>query len=444
MSPSRRSRSTPAALGTFARDRQHRRRDVDPDHPPAGCLRSGNRDRARCRPRAPRPVRPPRRRDRRRSRRPRSCATTARRRRRRTAAYGSISAIQADASAAYPVGALVPSLSRGRATPSPSREASPRSPAASTADELAGVRGSSTSGARARSSRRCARSATPRDRDGATTHSRERLEAAFDAARGRARAGGARPAARGGARRRDAAGRRLGARPPAPDHAGAPGGGGRLPRPRLPRRRRPRGGDDALQLRCARLPSRAIRRALRSRASSSTTRRCCAPRPRRRRSGRWRHRSRRSTSSRSAACYRRDTPDATHTPTFHQVEGLAVDEGITLADLEGTLDFLLKKLFGEERRTEFRTHYFPFTEPSIEAYVSCHVCDGVRLLGVPPLRLDRGRRRGHGRPEAVRVRRLRPRALHAASRSAGGSSGSRCSGTASPTCASSGATTCGC
>jgi phenylalanyl-tRNA synthetase alpha chain len=74
--------------------------------------------------------------------------------------------------------------------------------------------------------------------------------------------------------------------------------------------------------------------------------------------------------------YRRDTPDATHTPTFHQVEGLAVDEGITLADLEGTLDYLLKALFGEQRRTEFRTHYFPFTEPSIEAYVSCHVCEG--------------------------------------------------------------------
>lgn len=75
--------------------------------------------------------------------------------------------------------------------------------------------------------------------------------------------------------------------------------------------------------------------------------------------------------------YRRDTPDATHSPIFHQVEGLAVDEGITLADLTGTLDFLLRALFGEERRTEFRTHYFPFTEPSIEAYVSCHVCDGA-------------------------------------------------------------------
>jgi phenylalanyl-tRNA synthetase alpha chain len=75
-------------------------------------------------------------------------------------------------------------------------------------------------------------------------------------------------------------------------------------------------------------------------------------------------------------CYRRDTPDATHTPTFHQVEGLVVDEGITLGDLEGTLDYLLRALFGEERRTEFRTHYFPFTEPSIEAYVSCHICGG--------------------------------------------------------------------
>ncbi|MBA2742264.1 MAG: phenylalanine--tRNA ligase subunit alpha [Actinobacteria bacterium] len=74
--------------------------------------------------------------------------------------------------------------------------------------------------------------------------------------------------------------------------------------------------------------------------------------------------------------YRRDTPDATHTPTFHQVEGLAVDEGITLGDLLGTLDYLLKALFGAERRTEFRTNHFPFTEPSIEAFVSCHVCDG--------------------------------------------------------------------
>ena len=74
--------------------------------------------------------------------------------------------------------------------------------------------------------------------------------------------------------------------------------------------------------------------------------------------------------------YRRDTPDATHTPTFHQVEGLVVDEGITLADLLGTLDYLFKALFGEDRRADFRTHHFPFTEPSVEAFVSCHICDG--------------------------------------------------------------------
>jgi len=74
--------------------------------------------------------------------------------------------------------------------------------------------------------------------------------------------------------------------------------------------------------------------------------------------------------------YRRDTPDATHTPTFHQVEGLAVDEGITLGDLEGTLDYLMKALFGGARRSRFVTNHFPFTEPSVEALVSCHICDG--------------------------------------------------------------------
>ena len=74
--------------------------------------------------------------------------------------------------------------------------------------------------------------------------------------------------------------------------------------------------------------------------------------------------------------YRRDTPDATHTPTFHQMEGLAVEEGITLGDLLGTLDYLIKALFGENRQTEFRTNHFPFTEPSVEALVSCHICDG--------------------------------------------------------------------
>jgi phenylalanyl-tRNA synthetase alpha chain len=74
--------------------------------------------------------------------------------------------------------------------------------------------------------------------------------------------------------------------------------------------------------------------------------------------------------------YRRDTPDATHNPIFHQVEGLAIDRGITLADLKGTLLHLMRALFGEERAMRFRTHFFPFTEPSMEPDVSCFNCDG--------------------------------------------------------------------
>jgi phenylalanyl-tRNA synthetase alpha chain len=74
--------------------------------------------------------------------------------------------------------------------------------------------------------------------------------------------------------------------------------------------------------------------------------------------------------------YRRDTPDATHTPIFHQVEGLAIDRGITMADLKGTLLHTMRALFGEERKLRFRTHFFPFTEPSLEPDVSCFLCDG--------------------------------------------------------------------
>jgi phenylalanyl-tRNA synthetase alpha chain len=74
--------------------------------------------------------------------------------------------------------------------------------------------------------------------------------------------------------------------------------------------------------------------------------------------------------------YRRDTPDATHTPIFHQVEGLAVDRGITMADLKGTLLHMMRALFGEERELRFRTHDFPFTEPSLEPDVSCFLCGG--------------------------------------------------------------------
>ena len=74
--------------------------------------------------------------------------------------------------------------------------------------------------------------------------------------------------------------------------------------------------------------------------------------------------------------YRRDTPDATHYPIFHQFEGLAVDRHITMADLKGTLLHVMRALFGEDRRVRFRTNYFPFTEPSMEPDVSCGVCGG--------------------------------------------------------------------
>ena len=74
--------------------------------------------------------------------------------------------------------------------------------------------------------------------------------------------------------------------------------------------------------------------------------------------------------------YRSDAVDATHSPTFHQVEGLVVDEGITFADLKGTLEEFSKALFGEETRVRFRPHHFPFTEPSAEMDVSCFKCGG--------------------------------------------------------------------
>jgi phenylalanyl-tRNA synthetase alpha chain len=79
--------------------------------------------------------------------------------------------------------------------------------------------------------------------------------------------------------------------------------------------------------------------------------------------------------------YRRDTVDATHFPIFHQFEGLAVDRGITLADLKGTLLHVMRALFGEEREVRFRNHYFPFTEPSMEPDVSCPNCnfEGCRM-----------------------------------------------------------------
>ncbi len=75
-------------------------------------------------------------------------------------------------------------------------------------------------------------------------------------------------------------------------------------------------------------------------------------------------------------CFRCDTPDATHSPMFHQVEGLVVGEGITMADLKGVLDSFAKQMFGSDVKTKFRPHHFPFTEPSAEMDVSCFKCGG--------------------------------------------------------------------
>ncbi|MDP9283966.1 MAG: phenylalanine--tRNA ligase subunit alpha [Actinomycetota bacterium] len=76
-------------------------------------------------------------------------------------------------------------------------------------------------------------------------------------------------------------------------------------------------------------------------------------------------------------CYRRDTPDATHSPTFLQVELLAVDKGLTLADLQGTVLHFFRALFGQEREVRMRTSEFPFTEPSVEFDVTCFICSGA-------------------------------------------------------------------
>lgn len=74
--------------------------------------------------------------------------------------------------------------------------------------------------------------------------------------------------------------------------------------------------------------------------------------------------------------YRSDAVDATHSPVFHQVEGLVVDKGITMADLKGTLEQFLQSLYGKEAKIRLRPHHFPFTEPSAEVDVSCFVCGG--------------------------------------------------------------------
>ncbi len=75
--------------------------------------------------------------------------------------------------------------------------------------------------------------------------------------------------------------------------------------------------------------------------------------------------------------YRKDEVDATHSPMFHQIEGLVVDKGITMSDLKGTLNTMVERLYGKGTKTRFRPHHFPFTEPSCEMDVQCHECGGA-------------------------------------------------------------------
>ncbi len=84
--------------------------------------------------------------------------------------------------------------------------------------------------------------------------------------------------------------------------------------------------------------------------------------------------------------HRNDPPDASHSPMFHQVEGLAVDTNITFGDLKGTLDHAMKALFGSDVKTSFRPSFFPFTEPSAEMFVSCFVCGGSGKRGTDACR----------------------------------------------------------
>lgn len=74
--------------------------------------------------------------------------------------------------------------------------------------------------------------------------------------------------------------------------------------------------------------------------------------------------------------FRRDTDDATHSHQFHQIEGLVIDKNVTMGDLKGTLEIMMKKMFGKDRRIRLRPSYFPFTEPSVEVDVSCFKCEG--------------------------------------------------------------------
>ena len=102
--------------------------------------------------------------------------------------------------------------------------------------------------------------------------------------------------------------------------------------------------------------------------------------------------------------YRKDEVDATHSPMFHQVEGMVIDKGVTMADLKGTLNLVMEQLYGKGTVTRFRPHHFPFTEPSCEMDVQCHKCGGV---GCPTCK-------GEGWIEVLGAGMIHPRVLEMA------------------------------
>ncbi len=102
--------------------------------------------------------------------------------------------------------------------------------------------------------------------------------------------------------------------------------------------------------------------------------------------------------------YRKDEVDATHSPMFHQVEGMVIDKGVTMADLKGTLTLVMEQIYGEGTVTRFRPHHFPFTEPSCEMDIQCHKCHGA---GCPTCK-------GEGWIEVLGAGMIHPRVLEMA------------------------------
>ena len=113
-------------------------------------------------------------------------------------------------------------------------------------------------------------------------------------------------------------------------------------------------------------------------------------------------------------CFRTDPLDATHSPVFHQIECLAVDEGLTMADLRGAIQTFVEAMFGEGLRTRIRPDFFPFVEPGMDVSMECHICRGASTAGrrpvpgVPLAGLDRAGRCRDGQPQGAHRLRIDP------------------------------------